>query len=176
MRSFITKVAPLHSERGIGVQSKLVAGLLLVSPSFTFLSPAALQEPGASSSESQDGSGSSGSDVGGAGQEGQRDPFGASDLLEDLREDAVKEDPNAFKPALVGVRRPSILLRGYIEDASQEPLALVEINGGSPLVVREGDTISLQDGASNTVIQVVSVGNLSVSVRVGTIEELLIIR
>lgn len=105
-----------------------------------------------------------------------RDPFGSSELLEELREEAARQDPTEFVPGPVGSRRPSITLRGYIEDGVQPPLALVEINNGAPLVVREGDTISLQDGTSNTVIQVVSVGNLSVSVRVGTIEELLIIR
>ena len=52
----------------------------------------------------------------------------------------------------------------------------VIMGGGQPLVVREGDTISLQNGRDNTVVQIVSVANLSVSVQVGTVGELLIIR
>jgi hypothetical protein len=85
------------------------------------------------------------------------------------------EDGPRFLPGSAG-RVPSIRLSGYAEIEGQPPLALIEIDQHGTHVVRENDVISLQGGSGDNVLKVIQVTNLTVSVEVGSLGHVIVVR
>jgi hypothetical protein len=103
----------------------------------------------------------------------RRDPFRTSGKMQSEARKA--EDGPRFLPGSAG-RVPSIRLSGYAEIEGQPPLALIEIDQHGTHVVRENDVISLQGGSGDNVLKVIQVTNLTVSVEVGSLGHVIVVR
>lgn len=81
-----------------------------------------------------------------------------------------------FLPAELQRRMPTISLRGFLDAGDGAPLAILEVAGVGVLLVREGDTISVQNKEVNTVLRVKELSNLSVHVEIGTLGRVIVVR
>jgi len=102
-----------------------------------------------------------------------RDPFATSPLIE--RKGTQPGGPD-FRPLAANLKTPELKLRGIVSGAGGDRVALLDIFGSDVYLVREGDTISLHGSGRNTVIKVQEVSYLSLTVAVGTLGEVLIVR
>jgi hypothetical protein len=71
-----------------------------------------------------------------------------------------------------GAKPPAMSLKGLVNKS----LALLEVNGAGVYMVREGDTISLNKTGENIVIRIEKVDSLSLNVKVGTLQEVVVVR
>lgn len=71
---------------------------------------------------------------------------------------------------------PKMKLRGHLQGANQEVLALLEINGDSVHIVREGDTVGLHEFGYDSVVRVKKIDRLHLVVESGTLGQLIIVR
>jgi len=71
---------------------------------------------------------------------------------------------------------PKIVLRGYMESEEDQPLAIIEILNAGVFLVRETDTISVQNRDINTVLRIKELSNLSVHVEIGTLGRVIVVR
>jgi len=67
---------------------------------------------------------------------------------------------------------PSLFLRGIVSGG----WALLEIQGSGVFLVREGDTVSLTRQGQNTVMKIEKVDRLSLLVRTGSLQEMIVVR
>jgi 4-hydroxyphenylpyruvate dioxygenase-like putative hemolysin len=98
------------------------------------------------------------------------DPFQVSHKMQQLAW-ARSQDASQFVTT-PGAKTPAMSLKGLVN----ETLALLEIAGAGVYMVREGDTISLNKTGENIVIKIEKIDLLSLNVKVGTLQELIIVR
>lgn len=106
---------------------------------------------------------------------GARDPFSATPLMQ---QEAQRQGVGpVFIPSPGGPQSiPNLRLRGYVTGNGNQPVALLEVAGQQVFLVREGDTISLQGGAQNSVLKVKKITKLSALVEVGTLGQVIVVR
>lgn len=97
------------------------------------------------------------------------DPFRISYLMQQ-KALAGTQGPR-FVP-LRDAQTPSMTLRGLIDNR----LALLEVEGAGVYLVREGDTLSLSRQGQNTVMKIEKIDRLSLMVKMGTLEEVIVVR
>lgn len=97
------------------------------------------------------------------------DPFAASSELQAAASGGFTSSGTAH--AL-----PKMHMRGYLKGKDGEPLALLEIIGGSVHIVREGDTVGLQEIGKSSVVQIKSITRLHLVVESGTFGQMVIVR
>ena len=71
---------------------------------------------------------------------------------------------------------PNLRLRGFVTGNGNQPVALLEVGKHQVFLVREGDTISLQNAGKNSVLKVKKITNLSALVEVGTLGQVIVVR
>jgi hypothetical protein len=67
---------------------------------------------------------------------------------------------------------PALFLRGIVSGG----WALLEVQGSGVFLVREGDTVSLTRQGQNTVMKIEKVDRLSLLVRTGSLQEMIVVR
>ncbi|MHC4222562.1 MAG: hypothetical protein ACYSX0_11515 [Planctomycetota bacterium] len=106
------------------------------------------------------------------GGEEERDPFAPSGKIQNAkgvdRSGFVRADPNGVLPPLG--------LRGYIEDDEGNAVALLEIGGKTTYLVRKDDTVSLPQRGGNLVLRIKEVSNLALTVEVGEMRQVVVVR
>lgn len=71
---------------------------------------------------------------------------------------------------------PKMKMCGYLKGEDDEALAMLSIDGGSVHIVREGDTVGLQELGKSTVIRIVSISRSYIEVQSGTLEQTVRVR
>ncbi len=104
-----------------------------------------------------------------------RDPFATTRLMEQTATRGQKSGPD-FTPLPAASATPDLKLRGIVSGADGARLALLDVSGRDVYLVREGDTISLYGAERNTVIKVLEMNHLTLTVTVGTLGEMVIVR
>ena len=99
--------------------------------------------------------------------EPERDPFSPSEKMRNQTEEGAGA---RFVPREGAGPLPKLALRGYIEDAGGNTVALLEVEGSATYLVRAGDTVTLPSRRGNEVIRVMEVGNLSLRVQIGELK------
>lgn len=100
----------------------------------------------------------------------RRDPFQISYLMQQKAHQ--KGTGEARFVAVPGVRTPAMSLKGLVNNR----LALLEVEGAGVYLVREGDTLSLHKTGEHLVIKIDKIDALSLNVRVGALEEIIVVR
>ncbi|MHC4933128.1 MAG: hypothetical protein ACYTGV_13160 [Planctomycetota bacterium] len=102
----------------------------------------------------------------------ERDPFAPSGKIQNAkgadRSGFVRTDPDAQLPPLG--------LRGYVEDDTGNAVALLEIGGKTTYLVRKDDTVSLPQRGGNLVLRIKEVSNLALTVEVGEMRQVVVVR
>lgn len=103
-----------------------------------------------------------------------RDPFAVTSSM--LRMESLADQDIQFTQ-IEDTVVPKMWLRGMIDkNNNDETAALLEIDGIGMFVVREGDTIGLQQIGSQHVLHIEKITNLSLFVKAGVMEQRFIIR
>ena len=102
--------------------------------------------------------------------EAERDPFGASGRL-----GAYIGDP-LFTPSASLKGIPKMRMKGYLEGADGEKVALLELVGGGVHIVREGETVGLYEIGRESVIRIQKINRLHLVVEAGSLGQLIIVR
>jgi len=113
----------------------------------------------------------------GDGAEDQRDdPFSLEGIVEPPSE--AKDRGPDFKPSEQRpARLPELNLRGIGRMSGDvEPTVLLEVGGLGLFIVREGDTISLQNLPGDNVLRILEINDISVTVEAGSFGELIVVR
>jgi hypothetical protein len=76
-----------------------------------------------------------------------------------------------FTP-LQNAQAPTLIMRGIVSGG----LALLDVEGHGVYLVREGDTLSLNRQGQNTVIKIEKIDHLSLMVKIGTLNEMIVVR
>lgn len=97
------------------------------------------------------------------------DPFQVSYLMQ--QKALARQGGPQFTP-LHDAPVPELTLKGVINGG----MALLEVQGSGVFLVREGDTISLSRQGRNTVLKIEKIDRLSLMVKVGTLEEIIVVR
>jgi hypothetical protein len=97
------------------------------------------------------------------------DPFQLSALMQ---QKVFQAQGGVQFVAQPGARTPAMKLKGLLN----KTLALIEIEGAGVHLVRAGDTLSLNKTGENLVIKIEKVDTLSLNVKVGTLEEMIVVR
>ena len=105
-------------------------------------------------------------------KEEERDPFAPSGRLQ-VQPGA---DPTGFVRTDETDLLPQLALRGYVEDADGNAVALLEVSKGVTHLVRAGDTVSLSQRRGNLVLRVKEINNLSLLVEVGELRQVVVVR
>jgi hypothetical protein len=104
----------------------------------------------------------------------ERDPFSTSGLM---AEEAQRRGSGLeFYPAQEMRAVPRLILRGFVEDETHVPIALLEVDQEGVYLVRAGDTISIQHRGASSVLKVQKITNLSVFVEVGSLGQVIVVR
>lgn len=106
------------------------------------------------------------------------DPFSPAEVFRDVQGPSTEARQRRFVPAITRpARLPELRLRGIAQgDGDDKPTVLLEIKGYGTYVVTEGDTISLQNLASENVIRIKDITRISVIVEAGSFGELIVVR
>ena len=107
---------------------------------------------------------------------GQRDPFAVTTRLLDMRAAGQGRESLAFKPGRAGPDFPSMKLRGIIRREGEKIAALLEIKGGGTHVVREEDTVGLNELGQDAVVRIKKINRLNLVVEVGSLGQVMIVR
>lgn len=107
----------------------------------------------------------------GPDEEPGRDPFAASDRMQQGGGDRSRFVPAEAPPSL-----PGLALKGYVEDEGGNAVALLEVDGKSTYLVRKDDTVSLPRAGQNLVMRVVQLTNLELHVEVGELRRVVVVR
>ncbi len=105
----------------------------------------------------------------------ERDPFSTTPLMEQTATRGQKSELD-FRPLPANSTAPDLKLRGIVSGGDGAPVALLDVSGSGVYLVREGDTISLHGSERNTVIKVEGMNHLTLTVSVGTLGEIVIVR
>jgi hypothetical protein len=105
-----------------------------------------------------------------------RDPFSATGKLA-TQKDAPVQTPAGivFTPKEQG-KIPRMTMRGHLQGKNGEVIALLEIDKGGVYMVREGDTVGLNDLGVNSVIRVKEISRLHLVIESGSLGQLFIVR
>lgn len=103
-----------------------------------------------------------------------RDPFATTRSMQDEARRGV--GGARFEPTAGAGPLPVMRLRGWIEDASGQALALVDIEGYGTTIVRKDDTIGLPWLQADAVLRIRSVSNGSVAVEIGSLGHVIVVR
>lgn len=117
-------------------------------------------------------------------KEEKRDPFMPSGLMKEKnrkpkknwQKNPLNRDEMVFVPTEMPEKMPKMSLRGHIKSNSNNVIALIDIEGGGIHMVREGDTIGLQDMGYDTFIRIKKIGRLHLVVESGALGKLFIVR
>ena len=103
--------------------------------------------------------------------QGERDPFALGGR------DSGDSGGLRFRPQ-TGTSLPELKLRGIVNGADGSRVGLLQVGNQQVYMVRAGDTISLRtrNSASNTVINVREINQLTLIVESGTLGEVIIVR
>ena len=113
-------------------------------------------------------------------EEGEgRDPFSptrklVSRTVKPALNNAFSE--TLFEPEERPAAIPKMRLRGHLRGKEGEVVALLEIQGGSVHIVREGDTVGLYDIGYDAVIRIKEISRLHLVIETGTYGKLIIVR
>jgi hypothetical protein len=100
----------------------------------------------------------------------RNDPFQISYLM---RQRAYRlSQGGAQFVAAPGAKTPAMVLKGLVN----KKLALLEIQGVGIYMVREGDSLSFNNSGENLVIKIDKIDSLSLNVKVGTLQEVIVVR
>jgi hypothetical protein len=102
----------------------------------------------------------------------ERDPFAPSGRLQA----PPGADPTGFVRTDETELLPQLALRGYVEDADGNAVALLEVAKGVTHLVRAGDTVSLSQRRGNLVLRVKEISNLALLVEVGELRQVVVVR
>jgi hypothetical protein len=97
------------------------------------------------------------------------DPFRVSHLMQ--QKVFERRGGPLFTP-LHDAPAPDMALKGIVNGG----MALLEVQGSGVFLVRAGDTISLSRQGRNTVMKIEKIDRLSLMVKVGTLEEIIVVR
>lgn len=115
-----------------------------------------------------------------AATELDRDPFAVSTTLQDAVTGPVAPRKKSTGPVFTSstgpANIPKMFLRGQLTGKDGELVALVEIDKGGVHIVREGDTIGLQQLGLDSVIRVKEINRLQVVIESGSLGRLIIVR
>jgi len=108
----------------------------------------------------------------------QRDPFTTSELMQsESGRLSVGNTPGGrgFIPNMGVGQVPKMEMKGFID--GKQPMAMLQIEGVKKVFnVRKGDEIDLRIYRIPVVTQIVEVNGLSVKIRTGTINQVLVVR
>lgn len=109
-------------------------------------------------------------------KEGLRDPFTATTKM--IKQLSVEHGANTnFQTSSLIQTLPKLSLRGIIVQAKDSsPLALLDITGNGVHMVRIGDEISFNAADPKQVLKIQSITRLSVTVEIGTLGDLIVVR
>lgn len=100
----------------------------------------------------------------------RNDPFQTSYLM---RQRAYRQSQGGAQfVAAPGAKTPAMVLKGLVN----KKLALLEIQGVGIYMVREGDSLSFNNNGENLVIKIDKIDSLSLNVKVGTLQEVIVVR
>ena len=106
-------------------------------------------------------------------QDKLRDPFSTTPKMQNT---ARLSGPQ-FVPLLNSKGVPKLQLRGLLQAKDEEkPVGLMAVEGFGTFLVTEGETISLHDGKSNLVLRIIKIQPNSISVEVGTLNQVIMVR
>jgi len=98
------------------------------------------------------------------------DPFQISYFMQQKAQ-AHNQGGAQFTP-LQNAQAPTLVMRGIVSGG----LALLDVEGYGVYLVREGDTLSLNRQGQNTVIKIEKIDHLSLMVKIGTLNEMIVVR
>jgi hypothetical protein len=98
------------------------------------------------------------------------DPFQISYFMQQKAQ-AGNQGGLQFTP-LQNAHVPTLVMRGIVSGG----LALLDVEGHGVYLVREGDTLSLNRQGQNTVIKIEKINRLSLMVKIGTLNEMIVVR
>ncbi len=119
------------------------------------------------------GTGDSAVEAAGAGE--KRDPFATTEYLENQKI-SPEPDKRTFRVMDTPGRLPKMKLKGHLQGADKETLALLEIEGGEVHLVREGDTVGLHDLGFSGAIRIRKIDRLHLVIEAGSYGQLIIVR
>ena len=109
----------------------------------------------------------------------RRDPFSATGKIMNQKiKPALKRTLTdlGFDPQHQPDAIPRMRLKGQIQGAEGEVVALLEIEDGHVYIVREGDTVGLHEFGYNAVIRVQKIDRLHLVIESGSLGQLIIVR
>ena len=101
-----------------------------------------------------------------------RDPFDTTSTMKDVARMAGPQ----FVPSEDTTGVPKLALKGLLESQDGEPVGLINVENFGTFMVVEGEQISLQNGRSNLVLLVKEITPNTISVEVGTLGQLIMVR
>lgn len=105
---------------------------------------------------------------------GKRNPFETTSRLLQVRKD--DKTGLQFQPARTKSKMPKMKLRGIIHREGKKQAALLEIEGAGIHVVREDDTVGLNEIGRDSVIRIKKINRLNLVVEVGSLGQVWIVR
>lgn len=107
----------------------------------------------------------------------RRDPFAATqELIRESIEPTIRKKIQGFTPKTEEKALPPMFLRGHLTGPHGDVVALLQIDKGEVHIVRQGDTISLQDFGIDSVIRIKEISRLHLLVESGTLGQMIIVR
>ncbi|NOG58903.1 MAG: hypothetical protein HND53_00240 [Proteobacteria bacterium] len=107
-----------------------------------------------------------------------RDPFNLSDKM-GMQTPGGSVGPTSFLPSFDQKKIPKLKLKGVINPDANSPkelLALLEVNSKEVYMVRVGDELSYDPTNPSAAMKIVTISRLSVTVQVGSLGNVLIVR
>ncbi|QPJ62483.1 MAG: hypothetical protein G3M70_11625 [Candidatus Nitronauta litoralis] len=106
---------------------------------------------------------------------GKRDPFAVTNRLLKVRL-GQGEGALSFQPAKPGANFPVMKLRGIVRRPGKKIAALLEVEGAGTHVVREEDTVGLNELGKDAVVRIKKINRLNLVVEVGSLGQVMIVR
>ena len=101
-----------------------------------------------------------------------RDPFDTTSTMKNVARMAGPQ----FVPSEDTAGVPKLALKGLLEGEDGEPVGLISVENFGTFMVVKGEQISLQNGRSNLVLLVKEITPNTISVEVGTLGQLIMVR
>jgi len=101
-----------------------------------------------------------------------RDPFDTTSTMQNVARMAGPQ----FVPSEDTAGVPKLALKGLLEGEDGEPVGLISVENFGTFMVVKGEQISLQNGRSNLVLMVKEITPNTISVEVGTLGQLIMVR
>lgn len=102
----------------------------------------------------------------------QRDPF---ETTRRMREAAQVQQPQASRPRGVPTL-PELTLRGTAQGSDRPAVAILEVDGGETVVVREGETIGLAGGGPGAEMRVTKITQGAVHLQIEELGQTIVVR